>query len=114
MQRDQAAIAALKQMLTGIALSLGDLPSPRLENLDEWKTKAPPIVQSARTIALALHEREPTIAHVLDGVASECEFMIAAIERDRGEPPKGERITNREKRISEHHGRIMQAAQNLG
>jgi hypothetical protein len=71
-QRDQAAIAALKQMLTGIALSLGALPSPRLENLDEWKTKVP---QSAQTIALALHEREPTIAHVLDGVASECELM---------------------------------------
>jgi hypothetical protein len=110
-QRDQAAIAALKQMLTGIALSLGALPSPRLENLDEWKTKVP---QSAQTIALALHEREPTIAHVLDGVASECELMIAAIERDRGDPPKGERITNREKRISEHHGRVIQVAQNLG
>jgi hypothetical protein len=61
MQRDQAAIAALKQTLIGIGLSLGALPSPKLENLDEWKTKAPPIVQ-AQTIALALQEVEPAIA----------------------------------------------------
>ena len=74
MQRDQAAIAALKQTLIGIGLGLGALPSPKLENLDEWKSNAPPIVQAARTIALALHEREPAIAHILDGVASECEL----------------------------------------
>jgi hypothetical protein len=113
MQRDQAAIAALKQTLTGIGLSLADLPSPRLENLDEWKTKAPPIVKAAQTIALAMQQSDPAIAHILDGVASECGLMIAAIERDRGDPPKGERIANRKKRISEHHGRVIEAADSL-
>jgi hypothetical protein len=39
--------------------------------------------------------------------------MIAAIERDRADPPMGDRIADRVKRISEHQGRVIQAAQNL-
>jgi hypothetical protein len=114
MERDLAAIAALKQTLTGIALSLVSLPTPQLENLDEWKAKAPQLVQAAQTIALALQERDPTISEILDGVASECELMMAVIERDRDEPPMGNRIAVREKRISELQGRVIQAAQSLG
>jgi hypothetical protein len=113
MERDLAAIAALKQTLAGIGLSLGSLPSPQLENLDEWKTKAPPIVQAAQAVALALQERDPAIAEMLDDVAGECGLMTEVIERDGDSPIADKRIAVREKRLSEHRDRVMQAAQNL-
>ena len=45
MEPDQTAIVVLKQTLTGIAMSLAELPLPTLENFDEWKSKAPTIIQ---------------------------------------------------------------------
>jgi hypothetical protein len=113
MQRDVATIAALKQTLTGIAQSLGGLPSAKLDNLDEWKSRAPAIVQTAQRFALTLRELEPAVAQLLDEVADECEAMIAALERDRDEPPKGTRIATRDTRISELQRHVAHAAETL-
>ena len=94
-------------------MSLAELPLPTLENLDEWKSKAPPIIQTAQSVALAFQQREASVARIFDEVATECEVMIVAIERDRDEPPTADRIAAREKRISELQGRVLQAAQSL-
>ena len=113
MEPDQTTIVVLKQTLTGIAMSLGELPLPTLENFDEWKSKAPLIIQTAQSVALAFQERAPSVARIFDQVAAECDVIIVAIERDRDEPASADRIAAREKQISELQGRVLQAAQSL-
>ena len=113
MEPDQSAIAALKQDLAGIAQSLGDLPPPKLENLDEWKSKAPAIIQKSQSWASVLRHRAPFIAQILDEVAFECDITIAAIDRDRDGPPTANRAAARDKRISELQSRVLQAPRSL-
>jgi hypothetical protein len=110
---DQAGFEGLVQTLIRISLALDDLPAPTLENLEEWEEKTPPIVQRSQSVAMAIRTREPAAAHILDRVARECDNMLTAVERDRHDPPDGDRVAIREKRISELLTSIVGAAQDI-
>ena len=113
MSNGQASFEGLVQTLSRISLALGDLPKPTLENLEEWEAKALPIIQTSQSVAMAIRTREPAAAHILDRVARECEDMLTAVERDRHDPPQGDRVAIREKRISELQASVVGATQDI-
>ena len=111
MKGDPAAISALRQLLTAIALHLGRLPNPSLNHLEEWKQQSTPIIQTSQSVALSLRDIAPETAQLLDEVAEECDVMIAAIERDREAPPMA--VAHRRRRITELEGSLLEAAKKL-
>jgi flagellar biogenesis protein FliO len=100
-------------LLNNLLLAVGGLPAPRIENLAEWDTVAPPITQAAEAISMALRDRNPIVASMLLEIAAKCAAMRAAVKGDEGNPPAPDRIKHREQQISEWQADIERAIREL-